>query len=91
MSADIAELIQEIRKQELVPFENRLWGAEHIAEYLNRSKRVVIDRITKTPGFPEAIQLKVRQGKGMSVGQPLWKAKEVIAWVEGHRKRGKLR
>ena len=40
------------------------------------------ERITALPGFPQAIRLPVMGSKGR--GQPLWKAREVIAWAEKH-------
>jgi len=48
-------------------------------------KRTVSDVMTKKPGFPQAIYLPTRSGKGRS--HPLWKAAEVIKWAEGHQER----
>ena len=59
------------------------WASTEFAAYLKRSEPVVRERITALPGFPQAIQLPVLGSSGR--GQPLWKAKEVIAWAEKHQ------
>jgi len=66
-----------------IPITVDLWTVREIAAYLKRSEAVVRERITALPGFPHAIRLPVAGGKGR--GQPLWKAKEVIAWTEKHQ------
>jgi len=66
-----------------IPITVDLWSIKEIAAYLKRSEAVVRERITALPGFPQAIRLPVLGGKGR--GQPLWKAKEVIAWTEKHQ------
>lgn len=66
-----------------IPLSVDLWSIKEISSYLKRSEAVVRDRITALPGFPQAIRLPVPNGKGR--GQPLWKAREVIDWVEKHQ------
>ena len=66
-----------------IPITVDLWSIKEIASYLKRSDAVVRERITALPGFPQAIRLPVLGGKGR--GQPLWKAREVIAWAEKHQ------
>jgi hypothetical protein len=66
-----------------IPITVDLWSVREIAAYLKRSEAVVRERITALPGFPQAIRLPVAGSKGR--GQPLWKAKEVIAWAEKHQ------
>ena len=66
-----------------IPITVDLWSVKEIAAYLKRSEAVVRDRITALPGFPQAIRLPVAGSKRR--GQPLWKAKEVIAWTEKHQ------
>ena len=66
-----------------IPVTVDLWSVKEIAAYLKRSAAVVRERITALPGFPQAIRLPVAGSKGR--GQPLWKAKEVIAWTEKHQ------
>lgn len=66
-----------------IPIAVDLWSVREIAAYLKRSEAVVRQRITALPGFPQAIRLPVAGGR--RGGQPLWKAKEVIAWTEKHQ------
>ena len=66
-----------------IPVTVDLWSVKEIASYLKRSEAVVRERITVLPGFPQAIRSPVAASKGR--GQPLWKAKEVIAWTEKHQ------
>ena len=66
-----------------IPITVDLWSVREIAAYLKRSEAVVRERITALPGFPQAIRLPVAGSRGR--GQPLWKAKEVIAWAEKHQ------
>jgi hypothetical protein len=68
-----------------IPLTVDLWSVKEIAAYLKRSEAVVRERITALPGFPQAIRLPVAGSKGR--GQPLWKAKEVIAWTEKHQEK----
>jgi hypothetical protein len=69
------------RNQQLISADSHY--IREIAAYLKRSEAVVRERITALPGFPQAIRLPVAGSKGR--GQPLWKAKEVIAWTEKHQ------
>lgn len=77
-----AEAVVE-RIPQPVPMSVRLWDAKTIAAYLHRSPAVVMERIVTLPGFPPPFRLPTQTEK--SKGQPLWKAVEVVAWVEGHR------
>lgn len=70
------------RMQPPVPMAVRLWDAKTIAAYLHRSPAVVLERVVTLPGFPAPFRLPTQSE---SKGQPLWKAVEVVAWVEGHR------
>lgn len=90
----IERLVDAIEKRirPALPLDVQLWNLEIIGAYLQRSPRVVGERIVTLPGFPKAIRLPAasprkdedgepHKGKGL----PLWKASEVIAWTEGHR------
>ncbi|MGE8450915.1 MAG: hypothetical protein ACN6OP_09935 [Pseudomonadales bacterium] len=76
-----------------LPLAVQLWNLEMIGAYLQRSPRVVGERIVTLPDFPKAIRLPAarakkpgteeEKNKGKSL--PLWKAAEVIAWTESHR------
>ena len=68
-----------------IPLRVDLWSYKEIAAYLKMKKRTVSDVMTKKPGFPQAIYLPTRSGKGRA--HPLWKAAEVIKWAEGHQER----
>jgi hypothetical protein len=78
----------------LVPLSVRLWSAEAIAAYLQRSTAVVRERIVTLPNFPQPIRLpaatspasaKAAKAGGPGRSQPLWKAAEIIAWAESYR------
>lgn len=76
------------RMQPPVPMSVRLWDAKTIATYLHRSPAVVLERVVTLPGFPAPFRLPTQTA---SKGQPLWKAAEVIEWVECHRATGTAR
>jgi hypothetical protein len=83
---DMARLIEAISGlQTRIPITIDLWTVKEIGAYLKRSSAVVRERIVSTPGFPPAIYLPSGGGRGRR--HPLWKAKEVIAWVEKHQER----
>ncbi|MBN9093919.1 MAG: hypothetical protein J0I27_11595 [Pandoraea pnomenusa] len=66
-----------------VPLSVRLWSATTIAGYLDRSPSVILERVVTLPGFPRPIRLPTKRSDAK--GHPLWKAAEVIVWVESHR------
>ena len=67
-----------------VPLDIDLWSSDQIAAYLKKDRRKVMERIACLPDFPRAIRLPSTTG---GKGQPLWKAKEVIAWAESYQER----
>ncbi|WP_084663657.1 hypothetical protein [Pandoraea faecigallinarum] len=78
-----------------LPLAIQLWNAKTIGSYLQRSPAVVLERVVTLPDFPTPIRLPSTRAKSKSdanshvsgtMGQPLWKAIEVIAWVDSHRK-----
>jgi len=80
---ELDEIISVIdRLSPRIPIHEDLWSVREIAAYLKRSESVVRERITALPGFPQAIRLP---GVNGGRGQPLWEAKEVIAWVKKHK------
>ncbi|MBO4119890.1 hypothetical protein J5T34_03935 [Cupriavidus gilardii] len=85
---ETAELIDQLadalkeRMQPAVPLSIRLWNIEMIATYLNRNPDVVRQRVVSLPSFPPAIRLPAGE---TGVGKPMWKACEVIEWVESHK------
>lgn len=79
-----------------LPLSVQLWNARAIAIYLQRSPAVVLERVVTLPGFPTPIRLPSMRAAPRSggpsqgeraLGQPLWKAVEVIAWVDLHREK----
>lgn len=84
--SEISLLLEAIEKlSPRIPINIDLWSIREIAAYLKRSEAVVRDRIVAIPSFPEAIRLPV--GSSSRRGQPLWKAREVIAWAEKYKGR----
>lgn len=85
---ETAELIDQLadalkqRMQPAVPLSIKLWTIEMIATYLNRNPDVVRQRVVCLPSFPPAIRLPAGEA---GVGKPMWKACEVIEWVESHK------
>lgn len=82
LAEQIAEAIKEGVEQ--VPMDYRLWTTRQIADYMRRTERQVAERTVYLPGFPKSIRLPTESG---SKGRPLWKAREVIEWVEKHQER----
>ena len=81
---DITKLIDAITRQSpKIPVSVDLWSYDEIAAYLKRSRNTVKNQIVNEPGFPCAFRLP--SGKGRS--NPLWKAREIIDWVEKHREK----
>jgi hypothetical protein len=77
------KLMALLEKQDrFIPVSVDLWDVETIALYLKRNKQVVRDRITQLPDFPAAIRLPTAGSRG---GNALYRAKEVIEWVEKYR------
>lgn len=74
----------EQRLRPAIPLSIDLWDISHIAAFVKRNESVVRERIACKPDFPAAIRLPTESGKR---GHPLYKATEVIKWVEKHRER----
>lgn len=86
---EIEQLVERIAvainsSMEQVPIDYRLWTVKQIANYMRRSEKVTGERMVYLPGFPKPIRLPTKDG---SKGHPLWKAREVIEWVERHQER----
>lgn len=65
-----------------IPLTVQLWTRADLSAYLNR-KETALNKLICQPDFPERIYLPAEQGKS----QPLWRAVDVINWVEMHQKR----
>lgn len=66
-----------------LPVAVDLWDIKTIAAYLKRAPDVVRNRIAVLPTFPKPIRLPAATEGGRS--NPLYKAREVIAWAEKHQ------
>lgn len=85
----IAQIVKAIETlSPRIPLSVDLWSTREIAAYLKRKQPTVRDCVVTLPGFPQAIRLPAPVRSGNSTrrsGQALWKAKEVINWVEKHQ------
>ncbi|MFM9434539.1 hypothetical protein ACFDR9_001598 [Janthinobacterium sp. CG_23.3] len=64
-----------------LPVAIDLWDIATIALYLKREPGTVREQMACLPGFPKAIRLPTSKGRA----QPLYNAKEVIAWAQSYR------
>lgn len=76
----IEKLAEAIAKhtRPAIPLSIDLWDIATIAQYLKREPATVRERMACLPSFPKAIRLPTARGGA----QPLYKATEVIAWVQ---------
>ena len=56
-----------------------LMTAKEVGQFLRMSARHVLEKVSKTPGFPKPIRFPTTSG---TVGYPRWKQEEVKAWVD---------
>ncbi|WP_245774420.1 hypothetical protein [Rugamonas rubra] len=80
--AKLAEAIEKLQRP-AIPLSVDLWDIATIAQYLKRDPQVVRERMACLPSFPRAIRLPTKSGRA----QPLYNAKEVIAWVQSHQEK----
>lgn len=84
------ELIQRLsaalagQLQPPIPVDIDLWDVATIARLLKRSESQVRNRMICLPDFPKAIRLPVAGG---GRGQPLYRASEILEWVEKYQDR----
>lgn len=82
----IEELVFAIKRlSPHIPIQDDFWSTKEIALLVKRSENVVRDHLCHLPDFPAAYRLPSRNNRKRS--HPLWKAKEVLAWLEKHRDR----
>lgn len=60
-----------------LPIQIDAWDVEHIARYMKRSANTIRREVVVQPSFPKAMRLP-----GAARGQALYKAREVVAWLE---------
>lgn len=77
LAAALAETIQP-----RIPLEVDLWDLKTVAAYLKRSDSTVRERIACLPDFPKAIRPPTSR---TARGQPLYEAREVIAWARSYK------
>ena len=70
-------LKQLLERLGALPVQIDAWDTEHIARYMKRSCDTVRREIVVQPSFPRPMRIP---GAGRS--QALWKAREVVAWLE---------
>ncbi len=80
IAAAVAQHIKTFKQS--IPLTVQLWTRADLSAYLNR-KETALNKLICQPDFPERICLPAEQGKS----QPLWRAIDVINWVEIHQKR----
>jgi hypothetical protein len=74
------ELLQELLNKvagALIPVQIDAWDTEHIARYMKRTVDTVRREIVVQPDFPKPMRIP-----GAGKGRALWKAREVVAWLE---------
>lgn len=74
----LSGILDEVKKQRV---SDDLWTVDDIAAYLKKSPKTVYNGIVNQTNFP----LAIRVPNGESKGRPLWKSKEVKAWVDRFR------
>ena len=79
-----AAVAQQLRPAS-IPIQYDLWDIATIAQYLKREPSVVRERVACLPDFPKAIRLPAAKGRG----HPLYRASEVIAWVDSYKERSR--
>lgn len=60
-----------------IPVQYDAWDVSHIARYMKRSEDTVRREIVVQPSFPRPMRLP-----GAARSHALYKAREVIAWLE---------
>ena len=72
------ELANQIKSA--LPLSIQLWNRKHLSQYLNR-KETALNKLICQPDFPQPIRLHSEQSKT----QPLWRAADIIKWVEAQQ------
>lgn len=86
LDSDLHKLLEKLlttlesMRTPALPIDIALWDTSEIAAYLKRSHTTTRDTIIVQPDFPKPIRLP-----GRDRPNPLYKAREVIAWAEGHQ------
>lgn len=73
----LKELLTRLAVAPVLPVQYDAWDTNHIARYMKRSPDTVRREIITQPSFPRPMRIP-----GAAKAQPLYKAREVIAWLE---------
>lgn len=82
LAAAIAQLVRPT-----IPLEIDLWDMATIAHFLKRDPQVVRERMACLPSFPKAVRLPTMKGGKAGRSQPLYWAKEIIAWAKSYQEK----
>ncbi len=88
-AALIEKLAEAIAKLVLpeIPFEIDLWDIATIARFFKRDPQVVRERMACLPSFPKAVRLPTLQHGKVGRAQPLYWAREIVAWAKTHQEK----
>lgn len=89
MNLEMFEKLLPLLAQNRIPIDVDLWDIAMIGAYLKRDSQVVRERIVCQESFPKAIRIPTKSENGQPArkGQPLYKAKEVIAWANSFQEK----
>ena len=77
--------IDRLQQQVTIGYRgDRLWTAVEVGAYLGYSRRVIMERVALTPGFPVPIRLPAATDGGLGA-HPRWVASEIRAWADQFR------
>lgn len=82
LTATIAQLVRPA-----FPVEIDLWDMATIANFLKRDPQVVRERMACLPSFPKAVRLPTMTSGKAGRSQPLYWAKEIIAWAKSYQEK----
>lgn len=76
----LIELLTELLSRPVFPVSIDAWDVEHIARYMKRTPNTVRREIVVQPTFPKPMRIP-----GAGKAHALYKAREVVAWLESHQ------
>ena len=82
LAAAVAQLVKRA-----IFVEVNLWDIAMIAQFLKRNPRAVRERMACPPSFPKAVRLPTTTRGKLGKTQPMYWAKEVIAWAKSHQEK----
>jgi hypothetical protein len=82
LTAAVAQLVRPA-----IPVDIDLWDMATIAHFLKRDPQVVRERMACLPSFPKAVRLPTMTAGKAGRSQPLYFAKEIIAWAKSYQEK----